>query len=765
MIGRSGRIRAKSFVAAALCGSFLSSGAALAQSAPTETSPDNAANAGVIVVTGVQFNDNVVESVYKMPLEAKDIPQSVKVFTPDILQFASVDRFEKIYKLDASAHPSHPIDGYSRNYYRGFLADSDNAFRIDGMRAFGILDLSFASFERLELIKGSTSTLYGRAVIGGTTNAVSKKPTEHFQFSGYAEGGTYDHYQAGIDVSGPISGDGNLRGRLVGNYLDTGSHIDYFYKTTAVIAPSFQYEFSPDTVLTIQGNYQNDDFLPLGNFGAQVIDDDFANPDSYVIPDVPRGRLANFTDAYNESEMFYVRGLFETKLSDWSLRVNGYYASLDIANSSGQGTVTYADGSTDFEIFGGWNQYGIYAGEVTLFGDVELLGANHTLFFGADYYKSTSLQWYGYAGVVPFSVYDPDYEALGSAEFYRDLRNYSINPDDPFYNPLLGDNGAYSEVGALKGLNEEVGATAQAILRPTDKWTLILGGRYSYTRGGRSFISCYMEEDCSLTFLDETVPEAPTSSASAFTMQLGTTYAITPDINLYASYGETFTPRFEEFAYDPNDPDGVMIAPEDGVAYEVGAKGVHAGGKFSWSVALFDISRTNISQEDPAHPGFSLLLGKQRSRGIELDAQGELMEGWQLYSSFSIMDNEFVEGEFEGYKAFFAPKAGASIYTSYELLRGSLAGLSFGGGVVYKKLPTYASFFGDAQGLPLTNLNPGDILEVDASVTYTTGRWNFGVQATNLFDTRYYTPTYPSPFYSLNVNPGRQVIGRIGFTF
>jgi outer membrane receptor protein involved in Fe transport len=104
-------------------------------------------------------------------------------------------------------------------------------------------------------------------------------------------------------------------------------------------------------------------------------------------------------------------------------------------------------------------------------------------------------------------------------------------------------------------------------------------------------------------------------------------------------------------------------------------------------------------------------------------------------------------------------------YTNYELKRGSLAGLSFGGGIVYKKLPTYASFFGDVQGKPLPNLNAGDIVEVDASIGYQINRWKIGLQASNLFNTKYYTPSYPSPFYASNVNAGRQVIARIGYSF
>ncbi|RYG32852.1 MAG: TonB-dependent receptor, partial [Burkholderiales bacterium] len=438
-------------------------------------------------------------------------------------------------------------------------------------------------------------------------------------------------------------------------------------------------------------------------------------------------------------------------------------ATLHNETTSGQGVTTYSNGNSDFEIFSNDTRNRIYAAEATLFGDVEAFGQKHTLFFGADYYRSTSKGFSGYAGFIPFSVYRPDYDALGSAELFRDLRNYSINPNDPRNNALLA--GSYSEITGGRSLSEEYGFTGQLILRPTDAWTLIGGARWSHSAGGRNGVYCYAEEDCTLTILDMPLPKVNPSDQSAWTFQLGTTYAVTPEVNLYASYGETYTPRFNSFQFDPSDPIGTPIGPEQGEAYEIGAKGVHRGGKLSWSVALFDIARTNISQADPSRPQFQVLLGKQRSRGVEFDAQGTIVEGWEFYGSFAAMDNKFVEGEFKGYPAFFGPKLGASVYSNYEFLRGDLAGFGFGGGVVYKKLPTFRSFFGDVQGKPLPGLNPGSIVEVDASASFKLDRWKFSVQVTNLFNTKYYTPSYPSPFYAINVNPGRQAIARIGYSF
>ncbi len=703
-----------------------------------------------IVVTGKIFNYDIVESAYKLPIAVKDIPQSVKVITPDMMQFARVERVEDLYKVDAGAYPSHLIDGYSRAYYRGFLGDSDNAYKLDGMRAFGVLDLSMATLERLEIVKGSTSTMYGRAIIGGTVNMVSKKPTKEFGFDSYLEGGTYDHWQGGLDVRGALTGDEKLSGRLVADYLDEESHIDYFYKKTFVVAPSLSYELSPDTKLTFSGNYQNDDFLPLGNFGVQV-DGDFADPANYSIPDVPRSRLANQPDGYNESKLKYGRLLLESRLTDtWQLRASGQYAKLDTRTNSAQGVVTYEDLTTDMETFGGDNTNRIQSLEAQVFGDVELFGRRHTLFLGADYYESKGKGLNGYASLpaylTGFSLYAPDYSLIPGA--FRDFNDYSMD------NPALATVSDYVELNQMATGSKESGVTAQLIAHPTDRWTLLVGGRYSDYKGGRGFSAP-----------TDPAPAVDWNQQHAFTWQVGTTFAITPEINAYASFGESFVPRFQ-YAYDEANPDpGRPVGPERGEAYEAGIKSARADGKFSWSAALFDIARTNITQQDLEHVDryYVLLLGKQRSRGIELDAQGELLPGWSVYASAAYTDNEFVEGEFEGYPAFFAPRRGFTGYTSYVIQSGQAKGLGFGGGFVYKDMPVIKSFFGSVQGKALDLFD--DVFEVDARVFYDHGPWSYSLSATNLTGQKYYSTSYPSPFYAINVNPGRQFIGRVGYTF
>lgn len=721
-------------------------------------------NVDEVVVTGTRFNYETVESANKVPLSVKDTPQSVKVITEDVIEFAGIRELEDTYKIDAGSHVSHLDDGFARNYFRGFLVDSDNAFKIDGMRAFGVIDLDLSAMERIEIIKGSTSTMYGHSPIGGMTNAISKKPTPEFGGSVDLEAGTYNRFRGAFDIHGALTSDDKLSGRLVASYLDEEGAVDYFYRKNTVVAPSLKYEFTENTAVTLITQYQKQDFMPLGNFGVRVAN---INPitgayprsaSSYSVPDVARDTLVGQTDQFFESELKYARLLLEHSFGgSWKLRANAQYAKLDNLYFQSQGVTTHAEsGETDLEIFGGDNESEIKSAEINLYGDIEIGGRNHTLFLGADVYdtETEGASPYAWLGTnTGFSIYSPDYSVLPRTQ--RSLRDYTSN------NPALAATDYVEVYGALNGYRE-VGLTAQTFLRPVDGLIITLGARYA------EFEDFRVGTCCDLDAYDAGYGPKDYFRNYATTYQAGVTYAVTERLNAYASYGTTFTPR-NEFAYDPSDPsgDGTKIGPEEGEAYEIGLKGDAADQRFSWSVALFQIARTNISQNNPdpalASRGFRVKIGEQQARGIELDFQGEIVDGWSVFVSAAVLDNEFKEGEFKGYPAWFAPKWGLSTFTSYQIQDGPLTGLGFGGGMVYKKVVDPKPFFGGARGVTLELFD--DVFEVDARAFYERGPWNYSLAVTNVLDDKYYSPSYGSPFYAINVNPGRQLVGAVKYKF
>ena len=716
-----------------------------------------------VVVTGKRFNYEYIEGANKIPMSVKDTPQSVKVITEDVMEFAGVRQLRDSYKVDASTHASPTKSGFPRNYFRGFLAEGDNAYKLDGMRGFGRFETDMATVERVEIVKGATTTMYGHAVVGGTLNAVSKKPKPEFGGSASVEAGSYDHYRGVFDVHGALTSSEKLSGRLIASYLDEEGPEDFFYRKSKVLAPSLKYEFSPETSLTLLTQYQDLDYLPIGNFGMLVDRTPAARYPSegsaYHIPDVPRSRYGGNPDGFSDNQMAYGRLLLEHKFAGtWQLRANAQYARNKYHSVWSQAVTTFSDtNETDIEVLGDQGKDNIRFGEINVYGNVTIGGREHTLFFGADYYKRKAENYYPYAWLpgeqTGFSLINPDYSLL--PRLSGNLRDFVEE------NTYLDPYALYHYVNTQAFNTSEVGYVAQAILRPSDKLTVLLGARYS------QFDTESTGNCCGLALYDDPFPwDDPDATESyknhAPTYQVGVTYAVTPRVNVYASYGQTFEPRNSVQWVAEGEP-GKLIRPEEGDSYEIGVKGDVAEGTFSWSADVFQTSRTNITEIDPFHGWpFYVVLGEQRARGVELDFQGEIRKGWSVYVSAATMKNEFVKGEFKGFTSFFAPKFGLSTFTSYQIQGGPARGLGFGGGAVFKKVRDVRDFYrGPLEPLDMYD----DVFEVDARVFYERGPWSYGLSITNLLDDSYFSPSYQSPYFALKVNPGRQFFGTMTYRF
>ena len=714
----------------------------VAQSYPQAQSSDVSRN-GVddndleeVVVRAVQFRYEEVESANKMPMSVKDTPQSVKVVTQDLIDFAGIRKFDDIYKIDASTGAVHTGDHYPRQYYRGFEGNSaGNTIKIDGFRATDEVSLDLATFERFELVKGATSTLYGQNSVGGTLNAISKMPRDSAGGEVALEVGSFDHYRGDLDFYGPLTADGNLSYRLIGAYQDANSYMDFAHDDRVVIAPTIKYAIGENTSIIARVNYQRFEFAPYFGFGAQFLGD-FSDPgqltpENFRIPDVPRSRTGNApsNDALKETSVEQL--LLDHEFGSWKLRASAQHARTTADNNGVLMFGTDAAGLTDTLAYARDLEQDSYSAEVNLFGDVELLGRDHTLFFGLDY-ASLEREVFGRSGEYlvgagsGFSILAPDYSLLSIPATRAD----------------------YPSVFGLAGDHELYGFSAQAMIRPADKWIVSIGGRYSKDIEATRFSCCAAGEPFG--------PEEELKEDS-ITYQLGLTYALTPRLNLYISRGTTFEPQSGLTA------NGSSIDPEEGFANEIGLKGEAHGRKISYSLAIFDMERTNIAQGVPG-TSFVAPIGTQRSRGVELDIRGEVMPGLEIYGSFAVLDAEYIEGEFEGVQPANAPKFGLSTFASYQIQTGHLRGLGFGVGVVHKAgRETNDFFFGYGNNTPIEFLD--DFTEVDVRAFYGLRSWQFELAATNVLNEKYYSNPAGRLALGFQANPSRQVMGSVRYRF
>jgi len=695
-----------------------------------------------VLVQGVRFHEQQVGTALRMPLSVKDTPQTVMAITGDVMDFAAIKSFQDVYKIDATGGTTHRVDFSTVSYYRGFRQQSNNAVRIDGFRLRRDFNLDFALFERLEVVKGSTSTMYGQNSIAGTLNAISKMPKDHFGGEFKAELGSFDHGRVDVDLYGPLTDDGALTYRVVGARLDEGSYLDHGGQERTVFAPTLQYRFGPDTLAYARVSYQKSTSVPnfpgglqyLGDLGT-AFDSGF-DPSLLVIPDLPRSRLSGATWNEADSEVLLVQASVTHRFAnDWTLRVNAQNNRQDLFYNWLFPIFIQADGVPLANIIErSDSNFRVKAAEASLYGDIELFGRRHTLFFGADYSSVTNPKpaLYTSVDVTPTqSIFSPAFNTSTAR-------------------PVLTDYTFYYQT---REQQRAAGITTQLILRPTDKLTVLLGGRLT-----RDDYAYFFRADTNASLIDSTAPyDVLALKKDKFTGQAGVTYAITPRLNAYASYGQSYEPQINRVAPDR------FAGPEEGVAKEIGLKG-ETSARFAYSLALFEMTRSNIAQNNPLAPGFVVPIGTQRSRGIEAAVQGTLLPGWELFGSVGLMDAEYVDGEFAGYRPENAPKLGLSLFTSYEFQQGRLRGVGIGAGVAHKS--GRKTFFsqGDLSGSPL-QFDFGDATEVDLRLFRHWQHWRVQLAATNLLDQKYYSASLNNLALGVNVNPGRSVIGQLSYQF
>jgi iron complex outermembrane recepter protein len=228
-------------------------------------------------------------------------------------------------------------------------------------------------------------------------------------------------------------------------------------------------------------------------------------------------------------------------------------------------------------------------------------------------------------------------------------------------------------------------------------------------------------------------------SGDAFSPRLGIVYQPIKPISLYASYARSFAPTIGRSA--DNEP----FEPGRGTQYEIGVK-ADINDNLSTTLALYDLTRTNVNSPDPDNPDFEIQTGEQNSQGVELFVSGEILPGWNVIAGYAYTDAKITEDETYavGNNINNVAENTFNLWTSYELQQGSLKGLGFGLGFFY---------VGDRTGdLDNTFVLP-NYFRTDAAIFYERDRFRAALNFSNLFDEEYFVnsnaafPVYPGePF-------------------
>ncbi|MFC3394871.1 TonB-dependent siderophore receptor [Brenneria rubrifaciens] len=635
--------------------------------------------------TARSYNSDSATTATRIATPRNDLPQSVSVVTPQVMQDYQVRSVNDAVKFVSGVTQGNTLGGIEDGFVkRGFGANSDGSVFIDGIRSNQGLSMD-ASIERVEVLKGSASLMYGILNPGGVINLISKKPqyTWNTRISGQSssEGGG----AGAIDVTGPLGN--NVAFRMVAERQHEDYWRNFGVNERTLLAPSLSWygERASFNIGYVEYTYD----VPYDRGTA------FINGKPV---DIPYNRRLD--DAANRAwgKKKRVNVNYNWVLDDtWETHLN--YAWMQRRYDSNEVRATAVNTDTGIvsrraDANRGFNHQTHYM-SWDISGSPQRWGMQHDVMLGVDYEQNETYKARSWRGAVSntFNMYNPVY---GEAPVLSDLT----------YRDSLSNlrTNLYSRSVFFKDS-----------IHLDDQWIAVLGGRFQrYTQtASNGFIT-------PKTTLND--------RGDTFLPQLGLIYKVTPDVSLYGSYSRSFTPSTE------TDDNGDVAATEKGTTYEVGAKW-QVNPALAATLALYRIDEKDMSI---FINGVTRSIPKARSTGIELELNGELAPDWNIVANYSFDKTEIVEDKINpdniGNRLVNAPRNMASLYLSHTLRFDWLPGeLRLGGG---------GRYVGTRAGDPENSFTMPDYTVADAFVAWDNTligkHTQLKLNMKNLFNEEYY---------------------------
>ena len=566
-----------------------------------------------------------------------ETPQSISVVSKDAVEDLGATRLQEALDYAGGVGRANNFGGQGLTTFtiRGFTTGEfyRNGFPINR----GYPNMPDAnSIERLEVLRGPATMLYGRGDPGGTFNVVSKQPLPERTVTLGSQLNDQGMKRGTLDASGPLDEEGRLAYRLnvVGEGGDTFR--DHVETERYGITPVLTWQATDATKLIFEGDFMRNN-APLDRgvtrYARQI---GTASRDSFF-GEKDVGKL------HNDNNMAQLR--FEHMLNDdWTL--GGGVQWLD---GSLKGNAVEANGIADDGRTLGRNfnyrklEWTDKDTQLNLTGHFDTAGLQHTLLTGIEYedydYKSIIQRSSGAVGAYPIDIFDPVYgqprPALTRTPTHdkENLKTYA--------------------------------AFVQDQVALTDKLKVLAGARFerfehdyeTYVPGGKSW----------------------QASDNAVTPRIGVTYDLTETLAVYADTARSFKPNTGASRL------GGGFTPEKGKSYEMGIKWEALDEQLSVDAAIYQIEKRNVLTTDPVDSTFSVAAGEVRSRGFDVNVAGNLTPEWRVIGGYAYVDAAVTKDNMlrSGTRLLNIPKNSFSLLNMYEFQDGTLKGLGVGTGLKY----------------------------------------------------------------------------------
>lgn len=629
----------------------------------------------------------------RLNLTPRETPQSLTVMTRQRLDDQRLTNLSDT--LDATPGIIVLRDGLgaeSDGYFsRGFQIQN---FEIDGVPTATRMDnytQSMAMYDRVEIVRGATGLISGMGNPAATINLIRKRPTTETRASVTAEGGTWDRYGTGLDVSGPLTETGNVRGRLVADYKTEHAWIDRYKQETQLLYGITEFDLSEDTLLTLGFSYLRTDVDSPARSGlpTRFTDESRSN----------LSRSLNTAPAwsYNDHEQTsFFTAIEQTFDSGWSAKAefthteNQFDEVFNYVNGSLNGN---GSGTTQLPVrFSGTprqDNIDLYAT-----GPFDLLGREHELIAG-----------------VTLSKYNESVPSYGGWHY-----DYSGSPAGAIDNLFNWDGQsvkpAFNVTGKSSVDESQYAAYLSTRLRVTDDLSVILGSR----------VIDWKRETEDRPY-GGTATRTDESETGVYIPYAGVVYDLTDNWSAYASYTKIFNPQ----ASWVRDINNKALPPMEGKGYEVGLKGSFFDERLNTSLALFKLEQDNLAIWIDT-PGGNTYRNEQgtTTEGVELELNGELADGWQASAGYAYAVSTDADDK---RIVTTLPRQSLKTFTSYRL-PGAFNKLTVGGGVNWQS----------KVGEDLHTFSQGSYAITNLLVRYDlTSKLSASVNVNNLFDREYFS--------------------------
>lgn len=709
------------------------------QAAPADS---DATTLEAVKVFGTLDNNLSVGS--KTGQSLRETPKSITVVTSERLEAQNLTTLKDalVQTTGVTLAAYSPVDTFY--FSRGFRV---RTLQLDGgapayTGGFGMfLTPDMASYDHIEMLRGVDGMYTGAGDPGGVINMVRKRPQDTNQVRFNVSGGSWGSFRTEIDVAGPLTDDGRLRGRAVAAFEDKGYFTDRYETEKHIAYGVLEYDLTDSTLVTLGGSYESrDEKGYMGWAGVMRYSDgtDLNLPRSTAFtPDWNRWNFDTKEIFAKVDQKYGDNGVIKLNLT--RLNQESFSKTMTVSGAIDPVTLTGATAYASNNIYDSFQNLA----DLSANGTFQLFGREHRYTVGMDYAKvdgggQSLYTMLGYENGIPVDVFNFDPALYPEPDTLLNAR-YLENSQ--------AQNGFYATLG----------------LQLADPLRLTIGGRYGRYRYSSVYQPYAVDGTPVLASL-----RATRYNDSKFIPSAALSYEVAANWTAYLSYAETFKVQSDMLkAPLPGTP----LDPVTGDSIELGIKG-EVGGFLNTSAAIYRVTRAGQGTRDPAYPVTPGSNGSSccyiegadiTSEGFDAEISGVILPGWQLFAGYTYNKIEYTgdPGGIYSSGAYFinmTPRNLLKVWSTWQL-PGNLSNWTLNAGVVAQGDSYVSGSVIDSGGAYIDyNFTQAGYAIWNASLNYRINdAWTVGLYADNLTDKRYYS-SLGSIWYENNYGTPRSYV-------